>query len=98
MKAAARINCGSSPACEYGFEDNDGFDKRFARSTFEQRESKFTGSNETTKTKDTTMKTKNKAISAIIALTQSKWMRPTLITLALLATVLGLTGCPGHQH
>lgn len=98
MKVAARINCGSSPACEYGFDDNGEFDKCFARSTFEQRESKFTGSNETTKTKGTTMKTKNKAISAFIALIQSKWTRPTLITLTLLGALLGLTGCPGHPH
>lgn len=44
------------------------------------------------------MKTKNKAISALIALTQSKWTRPTLITLALLGALLGLTGCPGNHH
>jgi len=56
------------------------------------------GNNKTTKTKGTTMKTKDKAISALIALTQSKWTRPTLITLALLGALLGLTGCPGHQH
>ena len=45
------------------------------------------------------MKIENTAISVIIALTQSKWVRPALMTLALLATVLVVTGCPaGHQH
>jgi hypothetical protein len=45
------------------------------------------------------MKIENTVISVIIALTQSKWVRPALMTLALLATVLVVTGCPaGHQH
>ena len=45
------------------------------------------------------MKMKNTVISVIIAVTQSKWMRPALMTLAILATVLVVTGCPGgHQH
>jgi hypothetical protein len=45
------------------------------------------------------MKMKNTVISIIIAVTQSKWLRPALMTLALLATVLVVTGCPaGHQH
>jgi hypothetical protein len=45
------------------------------------------------------MKMMNKVSSVIIAVTQSKWMRPALMTLALLATVLVLTGCPsGHHH
>ncbi len=43
------------------------------------------------------MKMKNKITDAIIAVTQSKWIRPTLMTLGLLAAVLGLTGCP-HPH
>ena len=39
-----------------------------------------------------------KPISAKInAMTQSKWIRPALMTLALLVTILGVTGC-GHQH
>ena len=33
---------------------------------------------------------------AIIAVTQSKWIRPTLMTLALLVAILGVTGC--HPH
>ena len=32
-------------------------------------------------------------ISVIIAMTQSKWMRPALMTLALLIAALGVTGC-----
>ncbi len=43
------------------------------------------------------MKTKDKIISAIIALKQSKWTRPALMALALLVALVGLTGCP-HQH
>ena len=45
------------------------------------------------------MKIQNTVIRAIIAVTQSKWMRPALMTLAILATVLFVTGCPsGHPH
>jgi hypothetical protein len=36
---------------------------------------------------------KNTVISVIIAVTQSKWMRPALMTLALLVTALGVPGC-----
>lgn len=44
------------------------------------------------------MQAKNKVISAIIVVTQSKWMRPTLImTLAILAAVLVVTGCDGPE-
>lgn len=39
------------------------------------------------------MKMKNTVISVIIAVTQSKWMRPALMTLALLVAALGVTGC-----
>lgn len=39
------------------------------------------------------MKMGNTIISGIIAVTQSKWIRPALMTLALLAAVLGVTGC-----
>ena len=45
------------------------------------------------------MKMKSTLISVIIAVTQSKWIRPALMTLAILATVLVVTGCPsGHHH
>ena len=50
------------------------------------------------KMKNTVMKMKSTLISGIIAVTQSKWTRPTLMTLALLVTLLGVTGCPKHPH
>ena len=39
------------------------------------------------------MKTKDTVISTIIAVTQSKWIRSALMTLALIVAVLGVTGC-----
>jgi hypothetical protein len=47
------------------------------------------------KKKDTVMKTKNTVSSVITAVTQSKWIRPAVMTLALLVAVLGGTGCNG---
>jgi hypothetical protein len=45
------------------------------------------------------MKMKNNLLSIINTMQQSKWMRPALMTLAILATVLVVTGCPsGHPH
>ena len=45
------------------------------------------------------MKMKTTVISGIIAVTQSNWTRPVLMTLAILATMLIVTGCPsGHPH
>ena len=44
------------------------------------------------------MKMKNPVISKIIAVTQLKWIRPALMTLAMLATLLVVTGCPGPHH
>lgn len=44
------------------------------------------------------MKMKNMAISIIIGVTQSKWMRPALMTLALVVALLGVTGCPQQPH
>ena len=43
------------------------------------------------------MKTKNTVLRGIIAVTQSKWMRPVLMTLAILAAVLVATGCQPHH-
>lgn len=44
------------------------------------------------------MKMKNTVITVIIAVTQSKWIRPALMTLALLlVAVLGVTGCKPHH-
>jgi hypothetical protein len=45
------------------------------------------------------MKMKNTVLSTIIVVTHSKWMRPALMTLAILVTLIGVTGCAsGHQH
>jgi undecaprenyl pyrophosphate phosphatase UppP len=67
----------------------------FANATF----AATTNKNRTSRKKDKVMKMKNTVISVIIAVTQSKWMRPALMTLAIVATVLVVTGCPaGHQH
>ena len=49
-------------------------------------------------TKSTMMKTKTKALEAILGLTQWKWTRLALLTAALLSALFGLTGCPGHHH
>lgn len=43
------------------------------------------------------MKTKNTVIRGILAATQSKWIRPSLMMLAILATVLVATGCTPHH-
>ena len=43
------------------------------------------------------MKMKNTVVSAIIAVTQSKWIRPALMTLAIVVAVLGVTGCQPHH-
>ena len=43
------------------------------------------------------MKTKNTVIRGIIAVTQSKWLRSSLLTLAILAAVLAATGCTPHH-
>ncbi|MHB1305947.1 MAG: hypothetical protein ACYDC1_17635 [Limisphaerales bacterium] len=44
------------------------------------------------------MKIRNNLLSKIIAVPQSKWMRRALMALALLATVIVVTGCPGPHH
>ena len=43
------------------------------------------------------MKMKNKVISVIIAVTQSKWIT-ALMTLTLLGAVLNVDGCGSHPH
>ncbi len=43
------------------------------------------------------MKTKHSVIGVIIAVTQSEWMRPALMTLAIVVAVLGVTGCKPHH-
>ena len=44
------------------------------------------------------MKVTNTVISVIIALTQSHWKRPALMTLTILVVVLGMTGCQACQQ
>ena len=44
------------------------------------------------------MKMKNSILNKIIAMTQSKWTRPALMMLEILATMLIVTGCPSHPH
>ena len=39
----------------------------------------------------------NTVIGAVIAVTQSKWIQPALMTLAILATVLVVTACKPHH-
>ena len=43
------------------------------------------------------MKMENTFLNGIIAGTQTKWIRPSLLTLAILATVLVATGCTPHH-
>jgi len=43
------------------------------------------------------MKMKNNLLNKTIAVTQSKWMRPALMTLAIVVAVLGVTGCQPHH-
>ena len=43
------------------------------------------------------MKMKSEVINSIVAVTQSKWMRPALMALALVVAVLGVTGCKPHH-
>ena len=43
------------------------------------------------------MKMKNTLIRRIIAVTKSKWLRPSLTALALLAAVFVATGCDGSR-
>ena len=44
------------------------------------------------------MKTKTYLLSKIIVLHQSNWLKPALMSLALVVTVLGVTGCGAPHH
>ena len=44
------------------------------------------------------MKMKNNLLSKINPVTQPTWIRSALMTLAILATLLLVTGCPGPHH
>ena len=44
------------------------------------------------------MKTKTHLLTKIIVLRQSNWLTPALMSLALVVTVLGVTGCGTPHH
>ena len=48
--------------------------------------------------KDTVMKMKNNLLGKISALQQSKWLMPALMALAIVVTILGVTGCGTPHH
>ena len=50
------------------------------------------------KMKDTVMKMKNNLLGKISALQQSKWLMPALMALAIVVTILGVTGCGTPHH
>ena len=39
------------------------------------------------------MKTKNTVIGALIGMSQSKWVQPALMMVAIVVVILGVTGC-----
>lgn len=43
------------------------------------------------------MKIQNNLLGKIIAVTQSTWIRPALMAMALIFAVLGVTGCQPHH-
>lgn len=43
------------------------------------------------------MKINNAVIKAIVAVTQSKWIWPALMSLALVVATLGVPGCKKHH-
>lgn len=44
------------------------------------------------------MKIKNTFICAISALSQSKWLQPAILTLAVAIVLVGITGCQPAHH
>jgi hypothetical protein len=56
-----------------------------------------TNKTSTSRKEEKAMKIKNTAISKIIAVTQSAWIRPALMTLALVVALIGITGCQPHH-
>lgn len=43
------------------------------------------------------MRTKNTVIGALIPLIQSQWIQPALVAVAVVVTVIGVTGCTPHH-
>ena len=44
------------------------------------------------------MKTKKHLLTKLIVIHQSNWLKPALMSLALVVTVLGVTGCGTPHH
>ena len=44
------------------------------------------------------MKTKNKLTSFALKLSQSKWLQPAMLTLAVAVVLVGITGCQPPHH
>ena len=43
------------------------------------------------------MKTKRSLTRLVLALTQSKWLQPVVLTLAVVVVLTGITGCQPHH-
>ena len=44
------------------------------------------------------MKTKNTFITAIIAMSQSRWLQPAVLTFVVGVVLFGITGCKQPHH
>ena len=44
------------------------------------------------------MKIKNKITSFVLTLSQSKWLQPAVLTLAVAIVLVGITGCQAPHH
>lgn len=44
------------------------------------------------------MKTKSNLLNKLRVMQQSNWLKPALMTLALVAVLRGVTGCDKHPH
>lgn len=44
------------------------------------------------------MKTKKKVTSFALQLSQSKWLQPAVLTLAVAIVLVGITGCQAPHH
>ncbi len=44
------------------------------------------------------MKTKNKLTASLLTLAHSKWLQPSVLSFAVVAILLGITGCQAPHH
>jgi hypothetical protein len=44
------------------------------------------------------MKSKNKLTRLVATIAQSKWLQPTMLTLAVAVVLVGVTGCQAPHH